>query len=200
MNSVWFASYLALWVVVVVLSVMVILLYRQLGEMYLGTREGRSRDGLRLGARVPGFSLLNQHGATVTLPQRKPSIIVFGSPSCGPCTKLMPELVNFYHEVQGRIYVAFVSSADPEANQKFASENAAEFDVLTEQRVALLGAYKVRSTPFAFYLDHDGIVRSKGIVNRNSQIRALVVRGGGLADVSVSTLNPEPLPLQGVRQ
>lgn len=200
MSEIWIASYAVLWILVVVLALMILLVYRQLGEMYLGTREGRARDGLGLGARAPRFTLTNQDGKSVSFPRGILSLVVFGSPSCGPCAKLMPELVNFRQEVGGRVDVAFVSSGDAEANRKFARENAVSFDVLTEPRMTLFDAYKVRATPFAFYLDENGLVRAKGIVNQLTQLRALVVRGGGIPEDNEISSPATAVPLEGVRE
>src|SRR6266705_6289542 len=87
MEGIWLISYIVLWALVVVLILLVILLYRQLGIMYLGSAEGVSRDGLAPGAKAPDFSLKDQYGN----PQRlsdyrgRPTVLLFGSPHCSPC-------------------------------------------------------------------------------------------------------------------
>lgn len=175
MSSIWLASYLFLWLLVLALAVAVILLYRQLGEMYLGTSESRSRDGIRVGTRAPSTTLSDQRGVARTFPSPRPTLVVFGAPTCGPCVDLMPDLVAFA-EQRPTTDFWFVSTADSAANNNFARQHRLQFPVLTDsdQRVAL--QYKVRVTPFAFYIDAAGVVRAKSVVNRLSQLRALVQR------------------------
>src|SRR6478672_129755 len=93
MEGIWLFSYVVLWIVVLALIVLVYLLYRQLGIMYLGSAQGVSRDGLAPGTTAPDFSLTDQYGN----PQRladyrgRPTFLIFGSPSCSPCRVLLPQ-------------------------------------------------------------------------------------------------------------
>lgn len=175
MSAAFLVSYGVLWFLVLALTVLLLLLYRQMGEMYLGTREGRSRDGIAVGHRAPEFTLLDQHGERVSVPGGSPSLIIFGLPTCGPCRKLMPELATFAHENVGRIGVYFVAGENVAENREFAGDYNAPFPVLTQPGLSVAGRYKVRSSPFAFYIDADGIVQAKSIVNRLSQLRQLTM-------------------------
>ena len=47
---------------VFLLFLLVFLLYRQLGIMYLGSAEGVSRDGLDRGTKAPDFTVTDQYG------------------------------------------------------------------------------------------------------------------------------------------
>ncbi len=58
MSTLFYVSYVALWVLLLTMGVLVLLLYRHFGMMSLGTLEGVQRDGLPIGsARAP-----NQRG------------------------------------------------------------------------------------------------------------------------------------------
>ncbi len=82
MEGIWLISYIVLWAAVLALGVLVLLLYRQLGIMYLGTAEGVSRDGIDRGATAPDFALTDQHGALQRLSgyRGRPVMLLFGSP------------------------------------------------------------------------------------------------------------------------
>lgn len=177
MDALFAATYVALWIFVLVLALMVILLYRQLGEMYLGAAESRSRDGLAIGSKAPAFALPDQAGRVITLPRTENTLLVFGSPTCGPCVSLMPHLVNFALQQRGKLGVYFVSAADAAANQRFGADHQVQFPILSQNETDTADQYGVRATPFAFYLDLGDRVRAKGVVNRLSQLQALVLRG-----------------------
>lgn len=72
----------------------------------------------------------------------------------------------------------FVSGTDFASNAAFAKEYRANFSVLTRENDEMIHRYKVRVTPFAFYIDEDGVVRAKGIVNVYSQLAAMTARAG----------------------
>ena len=53
MEGVWLVSYIVLWILVLGMGVLILLLYRQLGIMYLGSAEGVSRTAWRKVPRLP---------------------------------------------------------------------------------------------------------------------------------------------------
>jgi methylamine dehydrogenase accessory protein MauD len=167
MEGIWLVSYVVLWIFVVGLAVLVLLLYRQLGIMYLGTAEGVSRDGLAKGTRAPDFSLTDQYGHKQQLSSYKgrPVLLLFGSPHCSPCRMLLPQLHEWARQHQD-ISVIWLNSASPEESSRFVSETGATLPVAPyEPDDNLLDKYKVRVTPFMFMVDENGIIRTKGLVN-----------------------------------
>jgi len=170
MEGIWLISYILLWLVVLALIVLVLLLYRQLGIMYLGTAEGVSRDGLPRGTVAPDFNLTDQYGQ----PQRlaayrgKPTALLFGSPSCGPCRLLVPQLHDWAKK-HPDISVLWLNAATEEESLRFVSEVGASLPVAPyTPESKLLDKYKVRVTPFIFMLDEVGVIRAKGLVNNKS--------------------------------
>jgi methylamine dehydrogenase accessory protein MauD len=170
MEGIWLISYILLWLVVLALIVLVLLLYRQLGIMYLGTAEGVSRDGLPRGTVAPDFNLTDQYGQ----PQRlgayrgKPTALLFGSPSCGPCRLLVPQLHDWAKK-HPDISVLWLNAATEEESLRFVSEVGASLPVAPyTPESKMLDKYKVRVTPFIFMLDEVGVIRAKGLVNNKS--------------------------------
>ncbi|MDQ5824259.1 MAG: TlpA family protein disulfide reductase [Chloroflexota bacterium] len=167
MEGIWLVSYIVLWLVVLVLLVLVILLYRQLGIMYLGSAEGVSRDGLELGAQAPDFSLTDQYG-NLQRPadyRGRPLLLLFGSPTCGPCKVLLPELHSWAAD-HPEVGVVWLNLASPEENLRYASEMGATLPMSAHTpKDGVVERFKVRVTPFLFFLDEQGIVRAKGLAN-----------------------------------
>ena len=167
MEGIWLVSYIVLWIVVLVLVVLVILLYRQLGIMYLGSAEGVSRDGLEPGAQAPDFSLPDQHGNLQrSIDYRgRPLLLLFGSPNCGPCRVLLPQLHEWAAD-HPDVGVVWLNLASPEENARYASETGATLPMSAHTPSdGLAERFKVRVTPFLFFLDEQGIVRARGLAN-----------------------------------
>ena len=170
MEGIWLVSYIVLWLVVLTLIVLILLLYRQLGIMYLGSAEGVSRDGLARGAVAPDFSLTDQFGHTQRLAalRGKPTALIFGSPNCGPCRLLIPQL-HEWSKKHPEVNVLWLNAATPEESERFVADVGATLPVAPySPDTKLLDTYKVRVTPFLFMLDEVGVIRSKGLVNNKA--------------------------------
>jgi methylamine dehydrogenase accessory protein MauD len=170
MEGIWLISYIVLWLIALSLIVLVLLLYRQLGIMYLGSAEGVSRDGLARGTAAPDFSLTDQYGNAQRLAayRGKPTALLFGSPNCGPCRLLIPQL-HEWAKKHPAVSVLWLNAATPEESARFVSEVGATLPVAPySPETKLLDTYKVRVTPFLFMLDEVGVIRAKGLVNNKS--------------------------------
>lgn len=172
MEGIWLVSYIALWLIVLVLILLVLLLYRQLGIMYLGSAEGVSRDGLDRGRSAPDFSLTDQYGNVQKLGnlKGKPAVVLFGSPHCSPCRILLPQL-NEWSRAHPEVGVVWLNAASPEESLKFVSDTGAEIPVAPyAPQENLMDKYRVRVTPFMFFLDENGVIRAKGLVNTKAGV------------------------------
>lgn len=167
MEGIWLVSYIVLWLLVLGLGVLVVVLYRQLGIMYLGSAEGVSRDGLELGARAPDFSLVDQYGNLQRLAdyRGRPLLLLFGSPNCSPCRILLPQLHD-WAKAHPETGVIWLNAASQQESLEFVAETGATLPIAAfapDER--LMELYKVRVTPFSFLLDENGVVRAKGLAN-----------------------------------
>ncbi len=170
MEGIWLISYIVLWALVVALAVLVLLLYRQLGIMYLGSAEGVSRDGLERGKPAPDFALTDQHGNTHRLSayRGRPVVLLFGSPHCSPCRILLPQLQDWARK-HPEVTVLWLNAASPEESARFVAETGATIPILPfSPDDNLMDRYRVRVTPFTFFLDAQGVIRAKGLVNTKS--------------------------------
>ena len=167
MEGIWLVSYILLWLLVFALFLLVFLLYRQLGIMYLGSAEGVSRDGLDRGTKAPDFTVTDQYGEAHRLAdyRGKPAVLLFGSPHCSPCRILLPQLHD-WAKAHRDVGVLWLNAASPEESLKFVSDTGASLPIAPyPPENNLMDRYRVRVTPFMFLLDEDGVVRAKGLVN-----------------------------------
>lgn len=176
MSGAWLASYIALWAVVLFQGLVIFLLLRQLGIMYLGTAQGVARDGLAVGQRAPDFALPALDGRTVALADflSRPLLLIFGSPNCAPCRSLIPDLNAFAREKREEIGVLFLMRGEAEAAQRFVDETGIEAPVAVHPDERLPDQYKARVTPFAFVIDREGIIRAKGLANNRDHLTMLL--------------------------
>lgn len=181
MSGVWLASYIALWAIVLFQGVVIFVLLRQLGVIYLGTAQGVANDGLDVGHAAPDFSLTKLDGSSVSLSsfQAKPLILIFGSPTCAPCRGLIPDLNAFARDRANELGVLFLSRGDEESARRLADELSIEVPVASHPDEKLPDAYEARVTPFGFLVDEQGVIRAKGLANNREHLE-LLLRAGAL--------------------
>lgn len=148
-GSVWIASYVSLWVAVLVLSVAVVALLRQIGVLHarlhpLGAHFGG--EGPDVGSEAPGLDQTDYATAEITL-------VAFTSPTCDVCKVLAPSLDALRHDYRD-VHIRTID--------------------LGEMTRATFDAFNVRSTPYAVAIDADGFVRARGVVNSLEQIEELL--------------------------
>ncbi len=143
------------------------------------TRPSRpGREGLKLGTKAPDFTLPSVANGELALHDfaGRKVLLVFTQSGCGPCAAIVPEL-NRVHD-DGEHQVLVVNNGDPETTRKWAAETTARFPVLAQDKFSLSKRYEVFATPFAFLLDEQGIITSKGIVG-SRQYLTFVLTGAG---------------------
>ena len=185
MSLAWQVLVVALWVVVVCQTALVLVLYRQVGIVYLGRAPARSRDGLPLHSSAPEWKANDQSGQALSSEALRgsPLLLVFADPDCRPCQRLMPDLKTFADVHAGKINVIVAGSDDERANRDMIERYLLRFPVLHQQDHELKGAFAVTATPFAYVIDEQGRIREKGIVNSMAHIEAkLAVLGTGQAE------------------
>jgi len=198
MNTALLVSNLALWLILLSLAFLLLGALRALGlvswrlEQLEATTPSRlGRDGLKLGKKAPDFTLpVATNGARVqseTGPHAggqlslhdfagRKVLLVFTQSGCGPCHAIAPEL-NRVHE-RGEHQVLVVNNGEPDETRKWAAETSARFPVLAQEKFSLSKRYQVFATPFAFLIDEQGTITSKGIVGTRQHL-SYVLTGAG---------------------
>jgi methylamine dehydrogenase accessory protein MauD len=186
-SGVWVASYIVLWVVVLVLAFLLAGALRQLGlmQLRLGDDPGAliTDTGLERGAQAPDFTAIeSESGELVTLSDlvAKPRVLVFASPGCLSCRELIPGLNEVRKTRKGEFDFLVVCRGDVESCQGFGRMNRLEAPMVVDTNGQIEKDYQVTLTPFAYLLDHEGNVVIRGIANDWRQLESLLEQEGTL--------------------
>jgi len=178
MNGMWLISYIALWLLVVLLTIIVLGLVRQLGLINLRLGPEHSiltpTEGLEIGSQAPEFQatdVVNKVNFNLTSLKGRPSLLIFVSPTCRPCLELMPHIANFWQSRHKKLNVVLFSQASDGANLNLVN---VPIPVLSDPEGTITKVYQVRATPFAYRLDDLGLVRRRGIVNKFEDLESLL--------------------------
>ncbi len=120
-----------------------------------------SAPGLPVGMPAPEFELPRLAGGSAGLASLRAggqrTLLVFASPTCGPCTEMMPELARWSSALQETLNIAVVESGveDPAQLQSYGG-----LTTLHERERELAERYMVAATPTALIVDADGRIGS----------------------------------------
>jgi hypothetical protein len=146
-GGVWIASYVALWMAVLLLSLAVVVLLRHIGLLHARLRPAGvhpAGEGIETGRGAP--RLFEYGAAPLTL-------VAFTAPSCDLCRQLLPSL-GVVDRTYDHVAVRVVSYGDDSAD--------------------VFRAFNVRSTPYVVAVDNAGIVRGGGVANTLEQVEVLI--------------------------
>ena len=148
-GGLWLASYVALWLAVVVLGFAVVALLRQIGVLHARLQPMGAHfagEGPELDRPAPAAGPF-AYDAPLTL-------VAFTSPTCEVCARLRPSLRTLERQ-----YATDVRMVEVEHG---------------EQTRSTFRAFNVSNTPYFVAVDADGIVRGRGVANSMEQIEELV--------------------------
>lgn len=197
MSGFLLVSYVALWILMLAMAVLLLLLYRHFGMMSMGTLEGVQRDGLPVGAVAPAISGITADGVdTGWKPTSdRPQVLLFAAPDCEPCANVMPH-VNQLAQSGANIGVAAIVPGPKAEAIAMRERYHSPFLTLAEDGSGAFGRYRVRVTPFGFVIGPDGRVMAKGLCGDAGRLRHLL-HAAGLKDVAQMVGQPnQPQPLK----
>lgn len=174
-------SNLLLWCVVLVLSVLVFALMRQIGvlhERVFPAGALMTTAGPRVGETAPVHTVSSWSGKTRQIggPSQRDTLLLFVSPFCPVCKTLIPFVQSVTLAESRSIETIFASDG---TNEK---EQAAHAQLIKDQNInpdhyvlsQTLGmSWVVEKLPFAALIDRHGILRAKGIVNSREHLESL---------------------------
>ena len=189
MNTILLVSHVISWMLVLTLGFLVLGTLRALGVLtwrvdQLGMVQPSriGRDGLKLGKPAPDFTLPSAANGEASLHDffGRKVLLVFTQSGCGPCRTIIPEL-NRVHD-KGQHQVLVVNNGSPDDTRQWAAEVEARFPVLPQEKYSLSKRYEVYATPFAFLIDEQGVIASKGIVGSRQYLNYVLTGAGHRAD------------------
>ena len=117
--------------------------------------------GLEPGTPAPVFELDSIDGVRVSLDDLRepgnPVLLLFTSPTCGPCSVLMATIAEWQREHDGELTVALLSDGDLDAIRVEAEEHGL-VNVLVDTDLTTYEAYEANGTPSAVLVGDDGTV------------------------------------------
>lgn len=197
MPGIFVASYVALWILVVALAVLVVLMYRHFGMMSMGTLEGVQRDGLPVGTQAPTIGGITADGTDKAWEPKtgRPQLLLFAAPDCEPCATVMPIVNKMAKSPAGQNvdFSAIVPGPKAEVVRMTHLYNP-PFLTMAEDGSGAFNRFRVRVTPFGFIIGADGRVLAKGLCGDASRLKDLF-NAAGLKELA----NAVPTPGQPVR-
>jgi methylamine dehydrogenase accessory protein MauD len=176
MSTLFWFSYVVLWVLVAAMGLLIVLLYRQFGLTYMAASRRLAMQGPDLGAIAPPLTLIDSSGDPADIMdsngQRRFQFIVFGAAACGACGLVADELAAL-PERWSDIDFVWVDRSDEEHVARSIDEvpgwarGFARSDDVRE-------AWDVTAVPFSVLVSPSGEVVSKQLVNRRTEVEPLL--------------------------
>lgn len=175
MQGWWVASYVILWLLVVVLCLVVVSLARQIGTLHLrlGPRGALELDseGPPLGEAPIPYDATTVDGRTISVGgPGHAQVLLFVSPTCHVCEQVMPSL-GVAAKAKEMDAIILSDTDDMETVLVFGGRG---LDVPVVAARDLVVTYAVPGTPFVVVLDELGVTRAKGTVNNLEQLEGLI--------------------------
>jgi uncharacterized membrane protein YphA (DoxX/SURF4 family)/peroxiredoxin len=144
-------------------------------------------DGLPVGAPAPDFELPAVGGGSLSLrsllDRRRPVLLVFSDPRCGPCEAVLPEVAEWQGRHDDVLSVVVVSRGDERENSAMAEKHRLSH-VLVQSDREVAQSYRTLATPSAALVSAEGRIAQANAVGEG-RIRELVAEAIRVKELSV---------------
>lgn len=174
-------SNIVLWILVVILSLLVLALSRQVGILHERVAPAGAlmpTSGPKVGELTEALAVKGIDGGALSIggPDANglASLVLFISPTCPVCKSLVPTAKSLVKSERHRMRLIFASDGDGlERHLSYAKDLDIEgyAYVLSE---ALGRTFEVSKLPFAVLIGADGTLRGKGLVNTREHMESLI--------------------------
>jgi hypothetical protein len=164
-NAFLVGSYVALWVLVLVMAAAILALFHHFGTMYLSSREGRATQGPAIESRLSPFAATTLDGTAVSLPSGRPALLLLASTDCPECGRLTGPLQRLAESRAGELDVVVLCGGRRTSVLEWARALGAPVRVVADRNFRRATAMGVGITPFVVGVDAGGVVRARGLVN-----------------------------------
>lgn len=174
-------SQIVLWIVVVVLALTVLALVRQIGVLHervapLGALS--TKNAVDVGQASPQFDVIDLAGRPLHIGGRSPDarsqLLLFVSPSCPMCKKLLPVARSFARSERRGVALVLMGDGDRPSHEALIAEHRLQ-DVPFALAPIVGINLGIGKLPQAVLIDAEGVIRSKGIVNSREHLESLLV-------------------------
>jgi methylamine dehydrogenase accessory protein MauD len=172
-------SQIVLWVVVLGLAAAVLALTRQIGVLHerIAPMGALTIDrGPAVGDAPPLFDLIDIRGRRITIGgpsgDGKSTFLMFVSPSCPVCKKLLP-VVKSIAGAEDWIRLVFASDGERAEQERFVrAERLEDCPYVLSAELGI--AFRIGKLPYVVLIDEQGAVRAKGLVNTREHLESIV--------------------------
>ncbi len=175
MEGWWAASYVALWLVVIMLCVVVVALARQIGTLHLrvspqGALE-LDDEGPPLGEMLEAHEAVDVTGrpAMLAAPGHD-QLWLFVSPGCKVCEEVLPAVSVL---ASSQKLTPFILT-DAERSETLRAYDPKKWGAPVISDLDVVRKYRIPGTPYVIIVDRNGVVRAKGTANTLEQMEGLV--------------------------
>lgn len=171
------AMIVVLWIVVLGLALAVLALARQVGILFervapLGALMIDAGPVVGAAAPLLQVSTLGQRSLTLGGAKDRSTLLLFLSPTCPVCKKLLPILRSACPAEAAWLDVVLASDGDESSQRRFIeAQRLQDFPYVLSAELGM--KYRVSRLPFAVVIDESGIVRAKGLINNREQLESL---------------------------
>lgn len=170
-------SQILLWVAVIVLSVLVAALARQVGILHERIAPAGAltlHQSVKVGDVPTSLELRTESGGLVKVggKRARSQLVFFAAPDCPMCKSLLPVLRSAAKAEADWLEVVLAGDGDPRAYQAMAVEHGLDGVPLVLSE-ALGRSFGVSKLPYAVLLDEAGTVASLGLVNNREHLESL---------------------------
>ncbi len=174
-------SNIVLWLIVVVLSLLVFALTRQIGILHERVAPAgalQPTNGPKVGELTNEMQLTAIDGSSHRIGGNEAgglaSFILFISPTCPVCKSLVPTAKSLAKSEQPRMRLFFGSDGENLDQHKQYVKDLKIEDYPYFVSEALGMTYQVSKLPFAVLIGADGTLQSKGLVNTREHLESLI--------------------------
>ncbi len=172
-------SNVALWLIVIGLSVALLAVVRQLGVLHERIAPAGAlmlAKGLKVGELAPQIQVQDLNGRQISLgttrTDERATLIMFLSPTCPVCKTLVPILRSSLGSERDWLDIILASDGEPASQREFVlAQRLGGFPYVVSAPLGI--SYQVSRLPFAALIDAQGVLRARGIINSREHLESL---------------------------
>jgi methylamine dehydrogenase accessory protein MauD len=175
-TGLWLWSYLALWVLLGLVTLLLAAVIRQVGELHAYWVAKDPEHGLPLGVPAPALDGTDLYGRSVALAPAGKTLLFFVSRGCLACQTAM-KLMGTIHRLPGIRLVLIVQNSENQTRE-FVEEYHRESEfpdalIVVDFEREIGDEYKATATPYAVLVEKERIL-AKGIVSEGEHFQSLL--------------------------
>lgn len=172
------AVVVAQWTLLAALTLLVVVVYRQMA--FLLELRGRAKipEGLSEGTRAPEFEYIpatmdGDHNVRNFQPTGRWTVLMFSDPLCSSCDRALTALAKVLDGRRERPRALVVTTAEPQLVASVESFRRSPMEVGRVDH-EVHHAYRTEVTPYFYVIDPNGVIRSRGAVDTAAGIELLL--------------------------